>query len=246
YLEAEECLKACISKWLSRADDVDANGGANWSTLCDAIERIGETGAHFIRGQHGLIPSQPVEQINYQGHSEPSQIAGSDDGTQLRQRPSAAPSNESSGTEGADKPPPPSNPSSSGKTSNANGLYLVFLLLLSGDIELNPGPGDPRDILRANSYALIRAISNNLAQVAVKLNAKGLIPQQAVEDTSIVACSDDKKAAQLVGVLRVQLHSCNDPQRYLADVCNVLKDLGDETLAKHAIDILSELVTQQG
>ena len=46
--EAEVCLRACISKWLSRADDVDANGGANWSTLCDAIERIGETGAPFI------------------------------------------------------------------------------------------------------------------------------------------------------------------------------------------------------
>uniref|UniRef100_A0A1X7U557 Death domain-containing protein n=1 Tax=Amphimedon queenslandica TaxID=400682 RepID=A0A1X7U557_AMPQE len=145
YSEAEECLKACISKWLSRTDDVDANGGANWSTLCDAIERINETGAHFIRDQHGIIPSQPVEQINYQGHSEPSKIESSDDGGQLRQRSSAAPSNESSGTEGADKPPPPSNSSSSGKTSNANGLYLVFLLLLSGDVELNPGPADATD-----------------------------------------------------------------------------------------------------
>uniref|UniRef100_A0A1X7TP17 Uncharacterized protein n=1 Tax=Amphimedon queenslandica TaxID=400682 RepID=A0A1X7TP17_AMPQE len=44
---------------------------------------------------------------------EERQLNCSDDGGQLRQRPSAAPSNESSGTEGADKPPPPSNPSSS-------------------------------------------------------------------------------------------------------------------------------------
>ena len=46
--EAEECLRACISKWLGRADDVDTNGGANWTTLCNAIERINETGAAHI------------------------------------------------------------------------------------------------------------------------------------------------------------------------------------------------------
>ncbi|XP_019858647.1 PREDICTED: uncharacterized protein LOC109586860 [Amphimedon queenslandica] len=136
-----------------------------------------------------------------------------------------------------------------GKTSNANGLYLVFLLLLSGDIELNPGPGDPRDILRAKSDTLANLISGNLDRVAGKLNAKGLIPQQAVDDTSIAAYNSYRKAAALVGVLLIQLRSSNNPQRYFIDVCNVLRDkgLGDEALATLADDMLKELGSvQQG
>ena len=38
--ESEDRLRECISKWLKRVDDVDECGGANWKTLCDAVEKI--------------------------------------------------------------------------------------------------------------------------------------------------------------------------------------------------------------
>ena len=37
---AEDHLSQCISKWFQGADDVDKCGGANWTTLCNAIEKI--------------------------------------------------------------------------------------------------------------------------------------------------------------------------------------------------------------
>ena len=101
-----------------------------------------------------------------------------------------------------------------------------------------------RDILWAKSAILTDTISHNLDKVVVSLNAKGLIPQQTVEDTSIAAYGNYKKASNLLGVLQAQLRSFNDRcrQQYLIDVCNVLKDkdLGDETLATHANDMLKE------
>uniref|UniRef100_A0A1X7SPM9 Uncharacterized protein n=1 Tax=Amphimedon queenslandica TaxID=400682 RepID=A0A1X7SPM9_AMPQE len=125
-------------------------------------------------------------------------------------------------------------------------LYSVLLLLLSGDIELNPGPrtGDPREILRAKSATLTDAISYNLEKVAVELNAKGLIPKQ---DTSTVGFDNYKKASILVGVLQTQLGCTKDPTQYLIDVCDVLlNNLVDKTLAGHAKDMLKELGISSG
>ena len=39
---ALRCLRVCLSKWLERVDDVDARGSATMTSLCDALEDIGE------------------------------------------------------------------------------------------------------------------------------------------------------------------------------------------------------------
>ena len=46
--ESGDRLRECISRWLERADDVDANGGANWTALCNAVEKINKAAATYI------------------------------------------------------------------------------------------------------------------------------------------------------------------------------------------------------
>ena len=38
HKDTSRCLRECIVKWLDRADSVDENGGARWSTLIKALE----------------------------------------------------------------------------------------------------------------------------------------------------------------------------------------------------------------
>ena len=38
----ERCLRECIARWLQRADGVDSKGGANYATLAEALEEMGE------------------------------------------------------------------------------------------------------------------------------------------------------------------------------------------------------------
>ena len=42
------CIRECISSWLKRADDVDERGGANWTALCNAVEKIDRATADYI------------------------------------------------------------------------------------------------------------------------------------------------------------------------------------------------------
>lgn len=44
----ESHLRECISKWLQRVDDVEKIGGANWITLCNAVEKKNRTAADYI------------------------------------------------------------------------------------------------------------------------------------------------------------------------------------------------------
>ncbi|XP_019853500.1 PREDICTED: uncharacterized protein LOC109582889 [Amphimedon queenslandica] len=130
-------------------------------------------------------------------------------------------------------------------------LNLIFLLLLlSGDVELNPGPltgQDPRDILREKSFSLSQAISNNLAQVAGILHEKKLIPQQAKANVSILGVQDYEKASRLVGVLEMQLSASDgNRQKYLIDVCNALNELKDTKLTEHANAMLKALGISSG
>ena len=138
-----------------------------------------------------------------------------------------------------------------GKSHNL--VYLMFQLLLSGDVELNPGPltskihtlnmilikscalvtpGDPREILRKNFTNLTNAISINLLPVAGALFAKELIPGGANGRTLVVGISDYIKASELMIVLQSLLEASSDQRQYLINVCNVLKDLvGTKDLA---------------
>ena len=40
--DVERCLHECLTKWLSRTDKVDKNGGPTMNCLVDALKKIGE------------------------------------------------------------------------------------------------------------------------------------------------------------------------------------------------------------
>ena len=40
--DSRHCLRVCIVKWLQRADIVDSKGGANYVTLAEALEEMGQ------------------------------------------------------------------------------------------------------------------------------------------------------------------------------------------------------------
>ena len=39
--DVDKCFTECLSKWLSRADDVDSKGGSTFRSLADALGRMG-------------------------------------------------------------------------------------------------------------------------------------------------------------------------------------------------------------
>ncbi|XP_019860432.1 PREDICTED: uncharacterized protein LOC109588756 isoform X2 [Amphimedon queenslandica] len=48
--DEQGCLRQCLGKWLERADDVDAEGGPRMTSLCAALEDIGDkAAADYIR-----------------------------------------------------------------------------------------------------------------------------------------------------------------------------------------------------
>ena len=77
--------------------------------------------------------------------------------------------------------------------------HLRLLLLLSGDVELNPGPitgkhtlnttlinwyttvGNPKDILKNCSYVLAKAVAGNISSITNALYARELIPSDTME-----------------------------------------------------------------
>ena len=138
--------------------------------------------------------------------------------------------------------------------------HLRLLLLLSGDVELNPGPitgkhtlnttlinwyttvGNPKDILRTYHAALADAITNNLFRVTNELYSKGLIPQQALDDALVMGViTDYNKAMELLLVIQGQLESSPTPDQYLIDICHVLINQQDLPLTDIANSILHQL-----
>ena len=138
-------------------------------------------------------------------------------------------------------------------------FYLIFYhLLLSGDVELNPGPitgiffkhcnrpiistciGDPKEVFRTHSDDLATAISDSLFQVTNKLYAKRLIPRQTKDRMFVAAIDNYTKASELVNVIERQLKSSRDPEQYLTKVCDILKCQQQQTLVDIAASMLGE------
>ena len=137
-------------------------------------------------------------------------------------------------------------------------FYLIFYhLLLSGDVELNPGPitgmffkccnrpiistciGDPKDVFRIHSAKLAAAISDSLPRVTNELYAKGLIPQETKEKMLLPEINYTK-ASGLVNVIGRQLESSCNPRQYLTKVCDILKCQQQQTLVDIAASMLGE------
>ena len=43
--DSKRCARECLVKWLEGADGVDEKGGANWKTLSNALEAVGQKNA---------------------------------------------------------------------------------------------------------------------------------------------------------------------------------------------------------
>uniref|UniRef100_A0A1X7U2B5 NACHT domain-containing protein n=1 Tax=Amphimedon queenslandica TaxID=400682 RepID=A0A1X7U2B5_AMPQE len=138
-----------------------------------------------------------------------------------------------------------------GSSSNLiyNDLYLIvclhMLLLLSGDVECNPGPitgNTPSALLRMNYATLVDAIANNLHRVTNGLYAKGLIPMETVNHIQTAnAISDIVKSGQLMSVLQRQLEASSTPEQFLTDVCHILINQQHCILTDIATSILHQL-----
>uniref|UniRef100_A0A1X7TLZ5 NACHT domain-containing protein n=1 Tax=Amphimedon queenslandica TaxID=400682 RepID=A0A1X7TLZ5_AMPQE len=122
-------------------------------------------------------------------------------------------------------------------------LFYSLLLLLSGDVELNPGPitGNPKDILRTHSVKLINAISGDLLRVTNELHAARLIPKLFRQEMLVGAVDDYTKSTKLMNVTEHQLESSLNPEQYLIDICHVLINQRHCTLTDIATSILHQL-----
>ena len=74
------------------------------------------------------------------------------------------------------------------------------------------------------------------------MNAKGLIPYETYNDIlTTKGESDLVKSSKLINVLQRQLQAHKDPNQYLVDICNVLKNQQDQRLKEIATFILQQL-----
>ncbi|XP_019860502.1 PREDICTED: uncharacterized protein LOC109588826 [Amphimedon queenslandica] len=134
--------------------------------------------------------------------------------------------------------------------SNQNVCYhlIVFLLLLlAGDIELNPGPC-ATDILKRKSAKLIAAMSANIVKIADELYAKELIPQQAKNEMHVTA-EPYTKASKLIAAVEGQLEGLGGledslrSRQYLITFCEVLINQHSRSLEDLAKSMLQNLGT---
>uniref|UniRef100_A0A1X7TZE5 NACHT domain-containing protein n=1 Tax=Amphimedon queenslandica TaxID=400682 RepID=A0A1X7TZE5_AMPQE len=131
---------------------------------------------------------------------------------------------------------------STNMTSSSFYLIIFLLLLLSGDIELNPGPGNPREVLQIHSYDLTRTVASNCYELTSALYAKDLIPHGTKEEIiTTTALSNDQRAARLVLAIEGRLESSLDQQQYLINICGVLRNQRDRQLKDIAKSILHQL-----
>ncbi|XP_019859005.1 PREDICTED: uncharacterized protein LOC109587210 [Amphimedon queenslandica] len=101
-----------------------------------------------------------------------------------------------------------------------------LLLLMSGDVELNPGP-DPKSILQKYSANLSKAISADVNNVVNALFAKKLIPQGTKDYVvTVVGVANADKADRVINDVMGQLEAVLDKRQYLVKVCNVLIEQG--------------------
>ena len=118
--------------------------------------------------------------------------------------------------------------------------FSELLILLSGDVELNPGPRSG-EILQSHSDILTKAIIDCFDDLISALFAKGLIPQQTKNRlTSTKGISAYEKASELTLVLQRQLESSPKPDQYLKELCEELRSQGHQPLTDTANKILLE------
>ncbi|XP_019853370.1 PREDICTED: uncharacterized protein LOC105313125 isoform X1 [Amphimedon queenslandica] len=119
-------------------------------------------------------------------------------------------------------------------------VLFSLLLLMSGDVELNPGP-NPKEILMKYWAKLSKAISANVSNVANALFSKDLITRGTREYTltALGPTSTDKATRLMIDVVD-QLEASIDERQYLVKVCSVLTKQG-AAIKEIGIIMLKEL-----
>ncbi|XP_019858744.1 PREDICTED: uncharacterized protein LOC109586971 [Amphimedon queenslandica] len=129
-------------------------------------------------------------------------------------------------------------------------LYFYFLLiLLSGDVELNPGPvtdkplkpDDAPSLLRSASAELTGMIASTLYKVTDLLYAQGLISLDTKEDIYEGKDNNSKKAGRLLITLQKLLEASSNQKQYLINVCYILLSQNLVPLKEITVPILKEL-----
>ncbi|XP_019859825.1 PREDICTED: uncharacterized protein LOC109588079 [Amphimedon queenslandica] len=125
-------------------------------------------------------------------------------------------------------------------------LYFYFLLiLLSGDVELNPGPEtdkpDAPSLLCSASAELTQPISTTLYTVTDLLHAKRLIPLDTKREMYFKGETNEKKAGRLLITLETLLKASLNPEQYLINVCYILLSQKLDVLTEITVPILNQL-----
>ena len=147
----------------------------------------------------------------------------------------------------------------SGKSTFPAVVFVLLLLILSGDIELNPGPKTgilyinhinyvhvtllATELLQSHLAQLVKCITPVVYSVTDELFANQLIPFDTSNHIrSITGESDYRKASNLVHTLLLLCSINPDPVQYLTKVCNVmLQNQTNEQLREISISLLQKL-----
>ncbi len=102
--------------------------------------------------------------------------------------------------------------------------------------------GDPVEVLQKYSADLVKLIIPCLCTVANMLSAKNLITFETKSTVlSIDGNSECIKASRLVNTLQTSLRGHLEPDKYLTDICNVLREQEHRPLSVMADSMLLEL-----
>ena len=147
----------------------------------------------------------------------------------------------------------------SGKSTFPAVVFVLLLLILSGDIELNPGPKKgilyinhinyvhvtllATELLQSHLAQLVKCITPVVYSITDELFANQLIPFDTSNHIrSITGESDYRKASNLVHTLLLLCSINPDPVQYLTKICNViLQNQTNEQLREISISLLQKL-----
>ena len=116
--------------------------------------------------------------------------------------------------------------------------YYCTIVLLCYCIDTHT----PSELLRTHFADLTDAITPTLTSVTNVMYSKRLISFETYNDIiTTKGDSDFVKSSKLVGVLQRQLKAHGDPQRYLVNICHVLRNQQHQRLREITTFILQQL-----
>ena len=120
--------------------------------------------------------------------------------------------------------------------------HFLLLLILFMAIQVNTTRCSPSELLQDHYDNLVEIISTHLLQVTNAFYTKRLITRATKgEILTTMGISDYTKASRLMHVIDIELAVRSDPEHYLADFCDVLKNQQPKTLKDIGASIIQQL-----